>query len=112
MFNMLLLREGYAQMMTIPPNVKYQEEFLSAYKLSRENEKGLWAPGLILPVKKHETDKEQKALKVYIGNKQSKIFHNPECSSARSISDENKVSFDSREEALNAGFRPCKRCKP
>lgn len=112
MFNNLLVKEGFAQIMTIPPNVNYQEEFLKAYRLAREKEKGLWAPGLILPVKKQGTDKEQKAYEFYIGNKQSKIFHYPECSSAKRMSDENKVFFNSREEASNAGFKPCKRCKP
>lgn len=112
MFNNFILREGYAQIMTIPPNVKYQEEFLTAYKSARENEKGLWSPILILPVKPQTEDKEKITPKFYIGNKQSKIFHNPECSYAKRMSDENKVIFNSSEEASNAGFRPCKRCKP
>lgn len=112
MFNNFILREGYAQIMTIPPNVKYQEEFLTAYKSARENEKGLWSPILVLPVKRHAVGKEQILPEFYIGNKQSKIFHNPECSSAKRMSDENKVIFNSSEEASNAGFRPCKRCNP
>jgi micrococcal nuclease len=28
--------------MTIPPNVKYQERFLKAYREARENRRGLW----------------------------------------------------------------------
>ena len=28
--------------LTIPPNVKYQERFLKAYREARENKKGLW----------------------------------------------------------------------
>lgn len=112
MYNDLILKEGYAQMMTIPPNVKYQEEFLKAYKSARENEKGLWSPILILPVKQQAEDKEKIIPKFYIGNKQSEIFHNPECSSAKRMSDKNKVLFNSREKALKAGFKPCKRCNP
>jgi len=112
MLNRLLLKEGYAQIMTIPPNVKYREEFLEIYKSARENEKGLWAPVLILPIKQKEEDSKKATPKFYIGNKQSKIFHNPECSSAKKMSDENKVIFKTREEALNAGFKPCKRCNP
>lgn len=42
MLNEILVREGYAQVYTIPPNVKYQERFLSAQKYARENRKGLW----------------------------------------------------------------------
>ena len=43
MFNKVLLREGYAQLMTIPPNVKYVEEFIVLQKQAREQNKGLWS---------------------------------------------------------------------
>lgn len=42
MLNELIVREGYAQVMTIPPNVKFQELFLTAQKDARENKRGLW----------------------------------------------------------------------
>lgn len=46
----------------------------------------------------------------YIGNTASKKFHRTDCSSLRSS--ENAVCFDTREEALAAGYTPCGRCKP
>lgn len=46
----------------------------------------------------------------YIGNKNSKIFHKSTCSSLPA--EKNRVYFDSVEEAINAGYRACKRCKP
>ncbi|MFN3976042.1 MAG: thermonuclease family protein [Aquificaceae bacterium] len=45
MLNEVLLKEGYAQVYTIPPNVKYQERFLQAQRYARENKKGLWGMG-------------------------------------------------------------------
>jgi hypothetical protein len=33
---------GHANVMTIPPNVKYKDRFLKAYKEAREKERGLW----------------------------------------------------------------------
>jgi len=42
MLNEVLVREGYAQVYTVPPNVKYQELFLSAQREAREKGKGLW----------------------------------------------------------------------
>ncbi len=42
MLNELLLREGYAQVMTIPPNVKYVETFLSAQRYAIKHQKGFW----------------------------------------------------------------------
>ena len=42
MLNALLIQEGYAQIMTIPPNVKYQDLFLKLQREAREQGKGLW----------------------------------------------------------------------
>jgi micrococcal nuclease len=42
MFNALLVKEGYAQIMTVPPNVRYQELFLRLQREARENNRGLW----------------------------------------------------------------------
>ena len=42
MFNETLLTEGYAQVATFPPNVKYQERFLRAQREAREANRGLW----------------------------------------------------------------------
>lgn len=48
----------------------------------------------------------------FIGNSSSYIFHKPGCSSAENMKDENKVTFASRDEAVAAGYSPCKRCSP
>lgn len=48
----------------------------------------------------------------YIGNANSKKFHKSSCSSVRDMKDYNKVGFDSRSEAIDAGYDPCKRCHP
>ncbi len=42
MLNEVIVREGYAMVYTIPPNVKYQERLLQAQRYARENKKGLW----------------------------------------------------------------------
>jgi micrococcal nuclease len=42
MFNDVLLKEGYAQMATFPPNVKYVERFQEAQREAREANRGLW----------------------------------------------------------------------
>lgn len=42
MLNEEIVKAGYANLMTIPPNVKYQERFLKAYREARENKRGLW----------------------------------------------------------------------
>jgi len=40
--NARILEEGYGQVMTIPPNVKYAEYFLRLQKVAREEGRGLW----------------------------------------------------------------------
>ncbi len=42
MLNEEIVKAGYANLMTYPPNVKYQERFLKAYREARENQRGLW----------------------------------------------------------------------
>ena len=37
-----IIKAGYANVMTIPPNVKYKDRFLKAYKEARERKMGLW----------------------------------------------------------------------
>jgi micrococcal nuclease len=44
MVNAELVRRGYAQVMTIPPNVKHAELFVRLQREAREAGRGLWAP--------------------------------------------------------------------
>ena len=46
----------------------------------------------------------------YIGNINTKKFHLPTCSGLPQ--EKNRTFFDSREEALDAGYSPCGTCKP
>ena len=40
--NAEIIKQGYASLMTIPPNVKYSDLFLKLYQEARENQRGLW----------------------------------------------------------------------
>jgi micrococcal nuclease len=42
MFNRTLIQEGYAQVATFPPNVKYVDDFTRLQKEAREARRGLW----------------------------------------------------------------------
>lgn len=48
----------------------------------------------------------------YIGNTNSRKFHRPDCKSAAKMSDKNKVTFSTRDEAIADGYQPCKICNP
>jgi len=40
--NAEIVRQGYASLMTFPPNVKYVDLFLKLYQEARDNKRGLW----------------------------------------------------------------------
>ena len=48
----------------------------------------------------------------YVASKNSTVFHNPQCRSAKRIKPENLVGYYNREEAIASGKRPCKTCNP
>ena len=94
MLNKKLLEDGYAVVSTYPPNVKYAEEFKA---ISRQES----AFGEIDPAEAS-----------YIGNKNTKKFHKPSCSSVKDMAEHNRIGLESRNDAISAGFSPCGRCKP
>jgi micrococcal nuclease len=44
MLNAELVRLGYAQVMTVPPNVRYQDLFVKLQREARDAGRGLWRP--------------------------------------------------------------------
>lgn len=49
----------------------------------------------------------------YIGNKNSKKFHYPNCGSVSKMNEKNKVFLNcTRYEAIAQGYSPCGNCKP
>lgn len=56
---------------------------------------------------------ETSVQETYILNMNTRKFHLPSCSSAENIKSENRAEFHGmREELLEAGYAPCKRCNP
>jgi endonuclease YncB( thermonuclease family) len=45
-----------------------------------------------------------------VGNKNSKIYHVPGCSTYNSVSEKNRVTFNTADEAEKAGYRKAKNC--
>ncbi len=48
----------------------------------------------------------------FVASKSSDVFHKSDCRWAQNISTDNIVKYESRKEAIEAGKRPCKWCKP
>lgn len=64
------------------------------------------------PTKQAVTQQQPAKTAAFVGNSNSKKFHRPTCRWAGKISDVNEETFASREDAVNAGYVPCKTCKP
>lgn len=106
MFNARLLTEGYAEVMTIPPNVKYADLFLELQREARDAGAGLWGAAAAVPA----APADEAA--AYIGNARTLRFHRPACRWAAEISPANRVEIKTRHQAVRAGFEPCKVCDP
>jgi micrococcal nuclease len=112
--NEVLVQEGYAQVSTYPPDVKYQERFLEAQRKAREENKGLWNSCRYFGQKVLSSQTEKGCLiKGNISVSGEKIYHLPECGSYdKTVINESKGEkwFCSEEEAILAGFRKAKNC--
>jgi methylphosphotriester-DNA--protein-cysteine methyltransferase len=59
-----------------------------------------------------ELMQEHPAAEYYVRNMKSLRFHLPECEGAVKMSEKNRTRFETREEAIQAGYKPCGTCKP
>lgn len=107
MFNETLVREGYAQIATFPPNVKYVDRFRVAQEAARSQNKGLWGVGpTVIPSEPTATNG------AFVGSKQSDKYHYPTCRHAKIIAAGNEIWFKDAEDARAHSYKPCGVCKP
>ena len=53
------------------------------------------------------------ATQQYVLNRNTKKFHKPTCTSVKQMKEKNRQVFEgTREEIIQRGYEPCKRCKP
>lgn len=48
----------------------------------------------------------------YIGSVNSDVYHYPDCKWVKEIYDENRIEFDTEEDAKSKGYRGCHTCNP
>ncbi len=85
---------------------------------AKEAKRGLWTDKTPVPPWEWRKGKRQDQVEskpalltiVYKGNTRSKIFHSPRCRhyDCKACT----VTLETRVEAINSGYRPCKLCKP
>lgn len=101
--NEMLLKEGLAEIMYIPPSEFYPYNWANSDTHVQSD------------TSTHtDTSSDSSASQSgsYIGNSNSHKFHYPNCKWGLKISDKNKVIFTSRQDAINQGYTPCKVCSP
>jgi len=115
--NAELVRLGYAQVATYPPDVKYQDLFLKLQREAREAGRGLWGiavttaptqtptqiPKTVIPL---TTPAPTPTDIVYITNTGAK-YHRAGC---RYLS-KSSIPIE-RKEAISRGYTPCSVCRP
>ncbi|WP_051192509.1 Ada metal-binding domain-containing protein [Butyrivibrio sp. VCB2001] len=60
-----------------------------------------------------QSDNTTPAGTTYVVNKNSNKFHNPTCDSVKDMKEKNKMYYEgTRDELIQQGYDPCKRCNP
>lgn len=101
-FNAELIKRGYARVIA-PSYFRYYDEFHNYKREAVAAGRGIWTT----KVKSIQFPSE-KVGKI-IGNWKSKIYHLPGQANYEKLKEENRVYFDSEEEAIRAGYRKAKR---
>ena len=101
LINAELIKMGMASVYLFAPNLKYRDRFIALQREARQRGEGIWS----IPV-------EPEDYYVASGKSSRFVFHRPGCGSAKKISTNNLIRFETREEALDSGYSPCRNCKP
>ncbi|KKM12115.1 hypothetical protein SY88_05140 [Clostridiales bacterium PH28_bin88] len=104
--NAELLRQGYARLLTIPPNVRYADTFVRLEREAREARRGLWGlepGGKTGPAGNQPQQAATGKIKGNINSKGEKIYHVP----GGAYYDQTVAEeyFNTEEEAQAAGYR-------
>lgn len=130
LINLELVKQGFAQSYSYPPDVKYQDDFVKAEREARDAKRGLWdacqqvdAPSavtLVVPLPPPQTETNTVVapltscvIKGNINSSGEMIYHLPGCSSYNVTKiDESRGErwFCSESEALAAGWRKALNC--
>jgi micrococcal nuclease len=97
-FNAELIRQGYAHVIA-PSPFRYYKDFKNYERKAKIAGLGLWATKVkAFSIPAEVTGK-------IIGNKRSKIYHLPGQTGYSHVKEENRVYFNTEEDAIKAGYR-------
>lgn len=116
--NAEMVKQGWAQAVRYPPDINRASELEACQQQAQASALGIWSSQVTqitptpTPSETETYSPPPPAAHNYVGNSNSKKFHFPSCSSVPTISPEHVVYFTTRDEAISAGYVPCKKCNP
>jgi endonuclease YncB( thermonuclease family) len=102
--NEMLLKEGLAEVMYIPPSEFYPMNWANP-STHVPNAQHTYA-------NTHSDTGSDSGSGSYIGNSNSGKFHEATCKWGQKTAEHNRVKFNSRNDAISQGYIPCKVCNP
>lgn len=109
--NEMLLKEGLAEIMYIPPSEFYPYDWASDSTTSSKYISSSSSSNSGKASSSSFTSSSSSSGS-YIASTNSNKFHYPNCRWGSKISDKNRVTFNSRSDAISQGYEPCKVCQP
>lgn len=106
--NEMLLKEGLAEIMYIPPSEFYPYNWADGSTHVADTHSSSSSSS-------HSSDSSSSSSSgsgSYVANANTGKFHFANCGSVVKMSEGNKVYLSSRDDAINQGYVPCKRCNP
>ena len=112
--NEMLLKEGLAEIMYIPPSEFYPYNWAGENTPSSTSSSHSSNIDTVQSTSISTSDNyvSSGGSVSYIGNRNSMKFHRSDCKEVNRMSEKNKVFLNSREEAINGGYVGCKVCNP
>lgn len=101
--NEMLLKEGLAEVMYIPPSEFYP------YNWANDS---THVPDSYNTYTNTQKDTSSSDSGSYIGNSNSGKFHKSTCKWGQKTAEHNRVYFNNRDLAISQGYKPCKVCNP
>lgn len=105
--NEMLLKEGLAEIMYMPPSEFYPYNWADGNTHVADTTSSPSSSDSSSGGSSSSSDSGS-----YVGNANTGKFHISSCSSVNKMSEKNKIFFSSRDDAINQGYVPCKRCNP
>jgi micrococcal nuclease len=99
--NAEILRAGLARVYTPGPNAKHKDALLACQREARESQRGSWANYVL-----------GGATGSFLTTRNGHAFHKKDCETLKDANAATLKTWTSRDAMMDAGFSPCRTCKP